>query len=73
LAKLPIVPQKITQMSGQLADDCAFLPSGAGGGDISLYVGPCPSSNNFREHAIEQGLFLVPLALHAEGFRLLES
>lgn len=71
LAKIPIVTDKIARVASELRDDCVLLPSGAGGGDISLYVGPRPSSDKFREHAIEEGLFLVPLTLGAEGFRLL--
>lgn len=73
LADLQIVPEKLRILALDLDDDCALLPSGAGGGDISLHVGPRPSSNKFRERAKAQGLFPVPLALHAEGFRLLGS
>lgn len=73
LAELPIVPEQLASLAQSLGDDSALLPSGAGGGDISLYIGPRPSSNRFRERATEEGLFLVPLALHAEGFRLLGS
>lgn len=70
LAELPIVPEKLVRMSRYLAEDSALLPSGAGGGDVSLHVGPRPTSNRFRERAIEEGLFMVPLTLHADGFRV---
>lgn len=73
LAALPIVTEQIAWIAHDLGEDCVFLPSGAGGGDISLYVGPRPSSDKFRERAIEGDLFLVPLALGSEGFRLLGS
>jgi phosphomevalonate kinase len=73
LAQLPIVPEGLRGLARDLEQNCAVLPSGAGGGDISLHVGPCPSSSTFRERAKADGLFLVPLELHAEGFRLLGS
>lgn len=71
LAHLPIVPPRLRALTEDLEEECALLPSGAGGGDISLHVAPRASSSTFRERAKTHGLFLVPLVLHAEGFRLL--
>lgn len=45
----------------------AALPSGAGGGDVLIFVGLAPSSSRFRELAARQSHRLVPLALGARG------
>ncbi len=68
---LPIVPDTIDDLGETLGSEDALLPSGAGGGDVNLYVGRAPSSDSFRERAIERGLFRVPLSFGAEGFRIL--
>jgi phosphomevalonate kinase len=45
----------------------AVLPSGAGGGDIVLWVGLTPSPPPFRELASSLAHRLVPVDLHARG------
>lgn len=45
----------------------AVLPSGAGGGDIVLWVGLAPSPPAFRDRAAALGHHHIPLALHARG------
>lgn len=45
----------------------AVLPSGAGGGDIVLWVGLSPSPAPFRELAARLGHRLIPVQLHARG------
>jgi phosphomevalonate kinase len=49
------------------AEAAVFGPSGAGGGDIALYIGAAPSSARFRAAASEQGLSLLAVSLGAEG------
>jgi phosphomevalonate kinase len=43
------------------------IPSGAGGGDVSLYAGLAPSSAEFRRAADALGLFLLDVELGARG------
>jgi phosphomevalonate kinase len=45
----------------------AALPSGAGGGDVLIFVGLTPSSPRFRELAARHSHRLVPLTLGARG------
>jgi phosphomevalonate kinase len=47
------------------------LPSGAGGGDVLIFVGLAPSSPRFRELAARHSHRLVPLALGARGVHAL--
>ena len=49
------------------AADAVFGPSGAGGGDIALYIGKAPSSARFRESAREQGFARLDVAIGAAG------
>lgn len=61
LARIPIVLPSVTELHGLLPEDACFLPSGAGGGDITLYFGKTPSPVQFRARARQ--LSLVPIAL----------
>lgn len=49
------------------AADGVVIPSGAGGGDIVLWIAEQPSSRGFRELAAALDHHLVPLQLHARG------
>lgn len=69
-AKVPIVLPEVTELVRYVGEDCAFLPSGAGGGDINLYVGTAPSSQTFRDRAAELDLVSLPLDLGAPGLSL---
>lgn len=66
-AGVPIVLPEVSTLFGLVNHDSCFLPSGAGGGDVNLYVGPMRSSASFREKAQEMGLFEVPLTLATPG------
>lgn len=66
-AKVPIVLPEISTLARFVDQDSSFLPSGAGGGDVNLYVGPTPSSASFREKAAQLGLFSIALSIGAEG------
>jgi phosphomevalonate kinase len=64
----PIVTPSLKQlMPIASAEGGALLPSGAGGGDISLWVAQRPSSEAFRELALSLRLSCLPLRLHARG------
>jgi phosphomevalonate kinase len=49
------------------AEKAVVLPSGAGGGDIALWLGESDSSANFRRQAHTLGHTLLAVELHAEG------
>jgi phosphomevalonate kinase len=49
------------------AHAAAFLPAGAGGGDVAYYVGPCPPPAVFGARCRELGLAPVALGLAAPG------
>ena len=66
-AKLPIVQPSVERLHRSLPSDACFLPSGAGGGDVSLYVGLDRSPNRFREEALAQGMHRLTLGLDAAG------
>ena len=70
LAQVPIVLASVAKLHKMLDQNACFLPSGAGGGDISLYVGPSASSESFRARAQDLGLSEVELALGAAGLQL---
>lgn len=66
-AGVPIVLPLVSELHDQLQEDACFLPSGAGGGDITLYVGRQPSTPEFRQRAEDAGVFLLELNLDAPG------
>ncbi len=68
-AEIPIVTPEVGALHATLAEQAAFLPSGAGGGDVSLYVGRTPTTPAFRAAANQAGLEAVSLNLDAEGLR----
>ena len=67
-SQVPIVTAEITRLA-----ECArrhravVLPSGAGGGDVALWVSTHGSPDEFRVLATQLGHCHVPLALHARG------
>lgn len=73
LSSIPIVLPAIHRLHKQLPVQSCFIPSGAGGGDISLYVGATPSTTEFRALAKSVGLRLIPLTLGAPGLTLESS
>lgn len=70
LAKLPIVLASIAELAPLVDEDACFLPSGAGGGDISIYVGSSASPEKFRAGAKRAGLSQVTLQVGAAGLTL---
>lgn len=72
-AGVPIVLPVIEHLRAQLPADAAWLPSGAGGGDVTLYVGVEPSPPQFRAAALEANMTLLELTLGAPGTELVDS
>jgi phosphomevalonate kinase len=66
-AEVPIVLPSVRALGASLGQEAAFLPSGAGGGDVSLYAGLYPSPPAFRRGAAAEGLLEVELSLGAPG------
>ena len=73
LADMPIVLPAVERLNLCLAEDALFMPSGAGGGDITLYFGTQPSPPHFRKMATNLHLEHIPLELAAPGLTLLPS
>jgi phosphomevalonate kinase len=67
-AGAPIVTAQVAALRpAAAAEGAEFGPSGAGGGDIAVYVGAAASSDHFRALAARQGFSRLDLALGAEG------
>jgi phosphomevalonate kinase len=63
----PIVTRAVRVLHERAMPGATVLPSGAGGGDVSLYAGLAPSSAEFRRAAEALGLFLLDIELGARG------
>lgn len=72
LAQAPIVINEVAELRGLAAAEQAnFGPSGAGGGDIALWVGTERPSDSFLARAASLGLEPLPIALGAPGVKIL--
>jgi phosphomevalonate kinase len=64
----PIVTPEVQELAAWAQPHgAAVLPSGAGGGDIVLWVGLTASPPGFRELGSSLGHRLIPVQLHARG------
>jgi len=72
-AAVPIVLPELRTLARTLAEDECFIPSGAGGGDVTLFISNRPSSAAFRAQAQALQFNLVPLRLAARGVHLLRD
>lgn len=70
LSDTPVVLPEVAELHSHEEKESAFLPSGAGGGDVTLYFGSEPSSPQFRRRAQALGFFPVHLAIDAPGISL---
>jgi phosphomevalonate kinase len=69
-ADAPIVPPAFAELAVLAEEEmAAFLPSGAGGGDVAVWLGLSPPSRAFRERAEALSLRHLPLALDRGGVR----
>jgi phosphomevalonate kinase len=70
-ADAPIVPPTFAELAKQAEDDgAAFLPSGAGGGDVAVWVGPsAPPFPRFVDRARELGMSPLPFSMDRGGVR----
>ena len=69
-ADAPIVPEGFDALEAIAVDEgAAFCVSGAGGGDVAIFVGSAPPSAAFVRRAIAQGLFEIDVKLDEKGVR----
>jgi phosphomevalonate kinase len=67
-AGAPIVPESFARVGDHAREErAAFLPSGAGGGDIGLFVGERPPSAAFLQMIREGGFVPLDLEIDARG------
>ena len=66
-AGIPIVTSEAEQLSRAAGPGAVVLPSGAGGGDIVLWLSDRASPREFRDLARSLGHHLLPLTIHARG------
>jgi phosphomevalonate kinase len=70
LADAPIVPAPWRALAAAaLAENAAFLPSGAGGGDVAIWLGGLPPSPAFAARASAVGLASHRLSVDFGGVR----
>lgn len=70
-AQIAIVPDRFDELEAIAAEeDASFSVSGAGGGDVAVYVGPRAPGAKFLERAHTLGLFLLTLSLDNQGVRM---
>lgn len=73
-AEVPIVTPECKQLAAfAAAEGAAVLPSGAGGGDIVLWVSRSASPPAFRDLATTLGHHQLHLSLHARGVHRLSA
>jgi phosphomevalonate kinase len=73
-ADAPIVPPAFADLARAAErEGGAFYPSGAGGGDVGVWLGRTPPSADFLERAKEGGMSLLDLAIDPAGLRRCES
>ncbi|MDF2692542.1 MAG: Phosphomevalonate kinase [Labilithrix sp.] len=70
-AGVGIVPSGFDELEALAdRDEAAFCVSGAGGGDVAVYVGRLEPSASFLERAHALGLFALGVAIDDQGMRL---
>lgn len=72
---LPLIPPEVTRACDVLGPSCidtVLLPSGAGGGDVALWLSLRPPTQHEEAILDAQGLRHVPLAVAPRGVHVLE-
>jgi len=64
---VPLDFRRLDVVAGE--EDAVFFPSGAGGGDVGVYLGPRPPTENFTKRAALLGMQPIPLQIDREGVR----
>jgi phosphomevalonate kinase len=70
-ADAPIVPPAFAELAALAErEEGAFYPSGAGGGDVGVWLGSRPPSDDFLAHARRNGMSLLELGIDRAGVRV---
>ncbi len=70
-ADAPIIPPELSGLAPLAeSEGGAFLPSGAGGGDVFVHVGMSGASPRFSAAALAARMTLVPMHIDLEGVRV---
>ncbi len=73
-ADAPIVPPLALALAAAAdAEGAAFVPSGAGGGDVFVYVGGAHASPAFVAAATSRGFTPVPMRVHSRGVHQVDA
>ena len=73
-AGVPIVPRAFRTLAPSLATTrSVFLPAGAGGGDVGVFLGRSEPSQTFEELALTLGFTRLPLSIDPTGVRVVEQ
>jgi hypothetical protein len=73
-ADAPIVLPAFAELAATAAlERATFIPSGAGGGDIGVFVGTGTPTASFTQHAERVGMVHVPLGIDSRGVHLAPS
>jgi phosphomevalonate kinase len=73
-AGVGIVPNGFDELEAIAAhEESSFSVSGAGGGDIAVFIGPAEPSAHFAERARAHDLFSIDLTLDDRGVRMAPS
>ena len=71
-ADAPIVPPAFAELArAAQGDGAAFIPSGAGGGDVGVFVGMTAPSPSFKKRALALSMKHLPLAVDSVGVRVI--
>jgi phosphomevalonate kinase len=69
-ADAPIVPPSFLELGlAATKEDAAFLPSGAGGGDVGVWIGGAGPSEEFERSAAERGMRRLEISIDPAGVR----
>ncbi len=69
-ADAPIVPLAFKRLAVvAAAQNAAFFPSGAGGGDVGVYLGTTPPTDEFEKRATQLGMHDLDLRIDLAGLR----
>ena len=73
-ADAPIVPLSFKRLAVAASEeDAVFFPSGAGGGDVGVFLGKNTPSENFSKRAAVLGMQLLSVGIDRGGLRVSEA
>ncbi len=74
VADAPVVPGAFAELATHAdREDAAFYPSGAGGGDVGVWIGVAPPSPSFLERCTTLGMRVLDVGMERAGVRTRED